>query len=354
MIVRSNVPEHDSRLNMILSQIFVDESTYKVVAWQRSNSKELIFSNSIERYFLNCEFGEGKKNLFKQFRWNLFILQKMILHKPRIIYACDLDTILFAILLKKILKLVVIYDEFDSFEFRLGKRKLFRNLFRRLSTWAMRRSDCIIVPSNSRILPEFRSKTIVVVNFSEPINHFSRIDDTPLAVYVGTIGPDRMLEAMIAAFVELSNWNLVVAGENAPNILKITDDVNIQIKNSVSQEQALEMHSRSWIMPAFYDPSIPNNRRTSSNKLHQATSLGIPLVTNAGTDLAEIIEAHNLGWVIEYGSKEELIKVLRERQSWTGTELDAFKLQSSLFHDQSRKIFKLGVLELRNKINSYL
>ena len=107
-------------------------------------------------------------------------------------------------------------------------------------------------------------------------------------------------------------------------------------------------------MPAFYDPTIPNNRRTSSNKLHQATSLGIPLVTNAGTDLAETIRTNNLGWVIEYGSKEDLFKVLSARRSWTSGELDAFRRHSSQFHDRSRKIFEFGVLELRNKINSYL
>jgi glycosyltransferase involved in cell wall biosynthesis len=63
---------------------------------------------------------------------------------------------------------------------------------------------------------------------------------------------------------------------------------------------------------ALYDPSKFHNKFTASNKLFEAAQLGIPILASMNTEIGDIVEAFDLGFVIEYGSFDSLAMALRE------------------------------------------
>jgi glycosyltransferase involved in cell wall biosynthesis len=81
---------------------------------------------------------------------------------------------------------------------------------------------------------------------------------------------------------------------------------NVAFHGRVGYERALAMMYRADTLIATYDPSIPNHRYASPNKLFEAMMLAKPIVVARGTNMDRIVERHGCGLVVEYGNLRDL------------------------------------------------
>lgn len=78
------------------------------------------------------------------------------------------------------------------------------------------------------------------------------------------------------------------------------------------------------MIPALYDPAIPNHRYASPSKVFEAMALGKPVIVARGTGIDRRVRRHRLGWVVPYGNVEALEAALTEVAGWTPARRRAF------------------------------
>ena len=64
------------------------------------------------------------------------------------------------------------------------------------------------------------------------------------------------------------------------------------------------------ILFAFYDPSVPQNRLSSPNKLFEAMMAGKPIIVSDGTWGANTVKEENCGLVVPYGDVKAVAAAL--------------------------------------------
>jgi glycosyltransferase involved in cell wall biosynthesis len=81
---------------------------------------------------------------------------------------------------------------------------------------------------------------------------------------------------------------------------------NVTWHGRVPYDQALALNAAADVLPAFYDPAIPNHRFASPNKLFEGMMLAKPVIAAQGTNFDRILIQENCGLVVEYGQLEQI------------------------------------------------
>jgi glycosyltransferase involved in cell wall biosynthesis len=71
----------------------------------------------------------------------------------------------------------------------------------------------------------------------------------------------------------------------------------------VSEAELQQILAGAFCVAILYDPSFPNNRFASPNKLFSAMKHGIPVIVSDGTGAADIVREERCGVVVPYGSE---------------------------------------------------
>jgi glycosyltransferase involved in cell wall biosynthesis len=79
---------------------------------------------------------------------------------------------------------------------------------------------------------------------------------------------------------------------------------NINYYGMINYEEALNVYSKSDIMYAIYDPSVPNHRYSAPNKVYEAMMHGKPIVVAKDTSVDDIVRKDNMGFIIEYDKND--------------------------------------------------
>jgi glycosyltransferase involved in cell wall biosynthesis len=74
----------------------------------------------------------------------------------------------------------------------------------------------------------------------------------------------------------------------------------------ISYQQAMELSAASDVFFASYDPSIPNHRFSSPNKVFEAMMFGKPIIVARHTNMDKTIDRHGCGIVVDYGDVDQL------------------------------------------------
>jgi glycosyltransferase involved in cell wall biosynthesis len=109
------------------------------------------------------------------------------------------------------------------------------------------------------------------------------------------------------------HWRLDLAGfggDQARILERASELPNVTWHGRVSYPLALELSYRADVLFATYDPSIPNHRYSSPNKIFEAMMLAKPVIVACDTNMDRIITQADCGLVIPYGDKEALDRAL--------------------------------------------
>jgi len=290
----------------------------------------------------------------------IWVLVNLIKSKPRIVYACDLDTVLPCYIYKLLFGKKLIFDVFDRYAMTLipAKFKILHAVVNLFEEFFSSRVD-VLINISKEVLDTFRKKpklSIIIMNCSKdfPIKKEQSDADPPLkVVYTGAIWrKSRGLENIIAAIKDLEDVEFVIAGWYREEDKEFLDQVlqvpNVKYRGLLEPNDALALEASSDVMIALYEPQLLLYSVTLPNKLFESMACGIPLITNVASQIVNEIDS---GIIVEYNDveqiKEAIVKLrddseLRrrlglnarkaflEKYSWSKMEEELFKICDSL------------------------
>jgi glycosyltransferase involved in cell wall biosynthesis len=334
------------------------ESTLALL--KNKNSKNIL----IKHFKLKAPYGSPVLILYYPLFW-LWIIINIAIVKTKIIYACNLDTLIPCYFLKLFFKSKIVFDSFDKFSlaFIPPKNKLLFRIVDTLENVLTRNSDAFITVSKDRLLTygKFipRLVSIIMNTPCEMLSSFKTLQSSRsenyhefIIVYAGGISWDRGLHLLKNAIRDFNNVRLILAGRIVNGTLrKLLTDPKIHYKGLLPYEEAIKVEAEADLIPILYDPILPINRLANPNKLFEAMMLGVPVITNV---CKEIVNESGCGLVVEYNLKsvkealqyfishpevrkkmgENGRRAFEEKYNWNLMEKKILKLLMLLTHNQ--------------------
>ncbi len=332
-----------------------------VLAWDRSGElpvREARAHFDIVRIPLPAPYGEVLRGIPALLRWHVALTRRLLRRRGRlaVVHACDFDTVLPAVALKRTCGWKVVYDVFDAYaDMHVGLPGAVREAIRLWDRWAARRVDAVILPDPSR-LATFGAVHLprVEVVRNSPEDRFG--GEPPVEppaggpfriAYVGVLAKERGLRQLLGVVSRHRGWELDLAGfgrEEAEIRRAALRHANVRFHGRVSYERALELAASAHAMVATYDPAVPNHRFSSPNKLYEAALLGKPLIVAQGTGVDREVTACGLGFAVPYGDLDALEGALEAVGRWTEEERRTFSEQARRVY---RSRFAWSIMEQR-------
>lgn len=330
LICRSNPIAPDPRVEKVAQALSNAGYKVQVLGWDRTGQlkeKEGLGSITIHRLPIRAQFGSGLGNLPQLLRWQAGLLIWLIRHRNEydFIHACDFDTILPALFLKKIWGKALIYDIFDFYADHLRRTpQWIKNCIRTVDLWAIGQADAVVLADDSRReqISGSRPRDLIVIYNAPEDWQAKNLPPTreggPFALriaYIGLLQKERGLFELLEILAAHPEWHLDLAGfgGDQEQILALASRIkNTHWHGRVSYETALSLSAAADVLIATYDPLIPNHRFSSPNKIFEAMMLAKPVIVAKGTNMDRIVERHHCGIVIPYGDKLSLEGALQE------------------------------------------
>ena len=329
LICRSNPVAPDPRVEKCANTLINAGYPVRILAWDRSGThlpNEMKDNVSIERIQIRGKFGSGTRNLIALLRWQIELgLWLARNHQNiQIIHACDFDTVIPAVIAKKIWGLKVIYDIFDFYADHVRTKSWIRNLIRTVDRRIISRVDAVILVDEARRIQieDCQVKRCEIIYNSPPdrlqslkSNSNERFPKNSFQIgYVGMMLKDRGLLELIQVLKKHPEWQFELAGFGGDEsfILSAARELpNIHWHGKIDYQSSLELYFHSDVILATYDPAIPNNRLGSPNKIFEAMMLGKPVIVAENTNMDRAIREARAGFVIRYGDLEALENALQ-------------------------------------------
>jgi glycosyltransferase involved in cell wall biosynthesis len=342
IIVRTNSVTHESRLIRVIKSLS-KRYRLRVLGWNREGIPEDVRKKIINKTFRSNDDNIGNPTNDNSLNFKVFKLRAphgkptlicylpllfyfplfwawvfigLIIHRPRVVHACDLDTVIPCYIYKKLFGKKMVFEIVDRYAmtqlYPLLPKK-FRLLFLFLN-WLeeifSKRADLLMTLSEN-VLESFGkkpNKTAVILNCPEDYSGNKDITEDEILVlgYGGIIMKGRGLEYIAAALSNLSKVKLYVYGPIIDNELfgTINRLSNVEYKGFLSIYD--EYHKAIVLTDAIiaiYTKEIPSHQITMHNKHLEAMMAGIPIITNLSP---EFVNEIGFGIIVEYGNIDQI------------------------------------------------
>ncbi|ADL68449.1 glycosyl transferase group 1 [Thermoanaerobacterium thermosaccharolyticum DSM 571] len=359
VFLRSNPVAPDPRVEKEAKSLFKHGYDVNIVGWDRTgqlNNEKLPYAN-ITRLNIPAQFGSGIRNFPYLVKWNIYLLIWLFKNHNTYdyIHACDFDTIIPTIITKYLFKKKVVYDIFDFYSDMLRKvPSAIKKLIKKVDFFCINRVDAVIIADECRkkqIKGSNPKRLIVIYNTPEDINNYDNCFEykeygAQLRIaYVGLLQIERGLIEMIKVVQRHPNWMLYLAGFGGDEneiLSHCSNFSNIKFYGRVNYDIALKINNSSDVMFATYDPSIPNHRFSSANKLFEAMMLGKPIIVAKNTGMDELVEKYRLGEIVEYGDMYDLENALKNFSQMNLYDRDSFSIRVKEIYN---KYFSWSMME---------
>ena len=330
VVVRSNPVAPDPRVEKISQTLSRAGHEVRILAWDRSGEfadHDLVLGLNLTRLKIHAKYGRGMGNLGPLLRWEMGLLRWLWKHRSHYdaIHACDFDTVLPALLLKAFSRKYVIYDIFDFYAEHLRATPSWvKRLIRVVDLWSIGRVDAVILVDERRRaqIEGSKPKQLAVVYNTPKDVRANLPGDTRITkpnsrlhiVFVGLLQRERGLYELIEVVQRNPDWSLDLAGFGADSEgieARARETGWIRFFGRIDYLDSLILYDKADVLIATYDPSIPNHRYASPNKLFEAMMLEKPVIVAAGTGMDEIVEAERCGLVVPYGNLDHLEQTLK-------------------------------------------
>jgi glycosyltransferase involved in cell wall biosynthesis len=251
-------------------------------------------------------------------------------------YACDLDTAWTLARASRKTRVPVVFDQFDQFADRISTQPIHAALAR-MERRTITAANAVVVASPERA-KELTRECFVVENIPDVA-----VAEHPMpageeqqglsAFYGGVLHSDRGLDQAVAAAKACPDWTLRIGGFGPLEqwaAQAAADNPNIEFLGVLTPEEIVRQAMSSSVLLALYDPSLRNNVTTASGKFWDALVAGTPVVAARGTAVATKVDAHRLGWTIDYGEPEQLAEALRARAAWDRQHVVEFRSRARM------------------------
>lgn len=324
VMLRSNPVAPDPRVWKTAASLAAAGYRVTIFCWDRLQQKlngDQLPEVTVIRRQIRGQYASGLKNLLPLLRWQAALCAWLFSHRRQIdvIHACDFDTVLPAFLVSKVFDIPLVYDIFDFYADNIHSMSpTVARIVAALDRWMISRVDGVILADENRIQqiqPSVPKRMVVIYN--TPPDRYKSGTDAPAGkftiAYAGQLLVNRGLLELTEVIGRHPEWLLKLAGfggdvEQIMDAAKTFD--NISLSGVVPYEEALQMMSEAHVIYALYDPSLPNHRYASPNKLFEAMMLAKPIIVARGTGIDRLVEREAIGLVVPYGDTNALEQAL--------------------------------------------
>ena len=243
-----------------------------------------------------------------------WIFANLVAHRPKIVFACDLDTVLPCYLYKKIFRRKLAFYIFDRYALTYIPKNyaILFNTINTLEEYFSKNSDLLITVAES-VLETFHKKPnhcIIIPNYPEQVVPYVDKDykqgKALTIVYGGHIMRGRGLERIVSAIRGVQNVELCMYGLLIDRKLleELISTPNVKYKGYLPRtDDYYKSIMKADLMVAVYDLDNPSNSVTVHNKTFESMMCGIPIITNLSP---ELVEQEGSGATIEYDNIEQI------------------------------------------------
>ena len=297
----------------------------------------------------------------------VWVFFKLCVHRPKIVHACDLATVLPCYIYKLLFRRKLIFDVLDRYGMTyLPKNrnflfKMLHSLVNSLEEFFARNSDVLLAVSD-RIFLTFKKKPencVTVMNCPEEhlINVLRLDTDLFRLLFTGAIRTGRGLEVIRDIVTELKDVQLDITGKIKD--VKLSNELagmpNIKYHGFLHRDNLLDLETKCDVMIALYDLKMQNQYEYGmANKVLEAMMCSIPVITNISH---ELLDEARCGISVEYDNVEQIknaIITLRDdpnlrkfygnngrkaylqKYNWTKMEEKLFNIYQQLLSDKSK------------------
>jgi glycosyltransferase involved in cell wall biosynthesis len=277
--------------------------------------------------------------------------------KPKVIYACDLDTLLPALIWRQNKKAIIVFDQYDPFSARINKSYL-QWIVDKFEYSVAKKADIRIAANQSRVPKKKRDawheiKNIYPLNL--PSTAIPKAARPLVLFYGGILSIDRGLMACAEAISQEPEWEFHLYGQGLIfSALNSRNFPNVFVHSPVPHDHLMQLAGKSNLYLATYDPGRAHNRSTASNKLFEAAQLGVPLLTSKGTELGLEIESFNLGWSVAFNNISDIRSVLQSFTTNTTNFDGVLRENLNLYYKSHLEKSKLETIKIKSRIKYLL
>lgn len=379
VFIRSNPVDPYPRLEKAANYLIRAGHSVHVLAWDRSEkykSKEGILelkngSCAITRFGIPGTFGGGfKHNIFSLLKFQKEIVLWLLKNSKSydLIHAYDFDTGFTASKIASFLKKKVVYDIADYYidSHNLSSSHIGK-IIQKAENKIINKVDAVIICTEKRkqqISPSKPKKLVVIHNSpitfdpqKEIKNKFIKSDSSKLKiVYVGILSNNRFIKEIADIVIEREDCEFHVGGfgelESYFHNLSISYK-NIYYYGKIPYAKTLQLESESDVIPAIYNPRVPNHFYAAPNKFYEALMLGKPLIMAKNTGMDDYIEKYCIGEIIEYTAEDfnrAINKLLLNRNKLSESSKRAKNLYYTKF---SAEIMESKLVDLYTDLERY-
>jgi len=375
VIIRSNQVNPDPRVEKLAEVLVKNRNRVVIMAWNRNEfylpSEQLVeiddFLYKIVRIRISAGYGRGLSNFFPMLKWQIFLFLWLVKNRDiyDIIHACDFDTIIPSILVKLLFKKKVIYDIFDYYVDSFKIPSFFKPIIRFFDKVAMKISDKIILCDENRLkqISFYNLKKIEIIQntpkdmlfyFRSNPNYLYRKNSNLTLAYVGILQEGRFIKEMIEIFKRHPEWNLIIGGFG-PLESEIMRNMreNIIFLGRLSYVDALRVYYESDAIFAIYDPSIPNHKFSSPNKLFEAMMLSKPIIVAKGTGIDKLVTEEKIGIAVDYDNIKDTEEALRSLENKLYRESLGRRGRELYERKYSIEIIERKIISIYNEVSKY-
>jgi glycosyltransferase involved in cell wall biosynthesis len=319
--VRSNSVIYDPRVDKIVRSLSKKYSIL-VLGWNRDGvSKQNMDQYVVTLKLFNVRASSfWKPSLLRMFLrlgayFSLFwiwIFVRLIICRPKIIHACDSDTILPCYLYKILFRKKLVFDVFDRYAMTFIPMK-FKRFYLSVNSLEedFAKSSDVLINISDEILQTYKKRPrncVTIMNCSEDhmINR-SRVEANGFKLlFTGHIRPGRGLEILPDIVKEIKDTQLIITGriEDEKLLNKIDGIPNIKYQGFLDHNEVLDLEASSDVMIALYDLNLKTqNEYVMGNKLFEAMMFGIPVISNVAQELIKEVDC---GIVVKYDNADQI------------------------------------------------
>ncbi len=336
LITRSNPIAPDPRVEKVAASLLGAGYAVRLLGWDRTGAlppREQVAGAECARLPIRARYGTGMANLPALLRWQWGLFRWLARHRRQldVIHACDFDTVLPALLCKRLWGVKVVYDIFDFYADHLrATPEWVRRWIRALDRWAIRQADALILADEARFAQvgdRLPANCAVILNTPPDVlalvNHEGHEESQRVVnascpswlkiIYVGLLQVERGLLDVIAVLRDHPRWHLDIGGYGGDEgrIRQAAESLpNVTWHGRIPYTRTLELTAAADVVLALYDPALLHHRLASPNKLFEAMMLGKPVLAAAGTGMDAVIERERCGLLIPYGNRAALADAL--------------------------------------------
>lgn len=254
---------------------------------------------------LKAPSGNGAVMLYWLRWWNAEY-QKIKEFKPDVVHCLNWDTLLPAILAKRMLGCKVIYHALDSLGGSYNGKLKLRIPARIIEKLTAKWVDEVFVASEP-FLDIFHRGT-VIYNIPEDISVEPKSKGGQFTLfYGGNISEARQIR-QVADMVKKLDIKFVLAGKEMDvGVIDYAVSQGAEYIGIISHDELIRLTLEADATICLSDMSIPDFRMSMPNKLFEAMMCGKPIIVTGGTPMAKLVSQENCGLVLGEVDEDGLV-----------------------------------------------